>query len=162
MILRGKIVHGPMRGEGLVEHFYYRIIHTLGFEPYKGTLDVKIDKHIDLEPYATKVLDHILLDGTRMIDAYLCPVTIRKDGKEEKAWAMQKHKDVHSRGILEILSKDRLKDKLELKEGDMVEIDFPHEKTKKSARRRELALRFRRKKQDIRNIMSGDTTLMKR
>ena|SRR3989344_5642968 len=161
MIIRGKLVHGPMRGEGLVEHFYYRIIHTLKFEPFKGTLDVKTEKDIDIEKYATVVLDHILLDGRRMIDAYLCPATIRHGEKEHKAWIIQKHKDVHNKGIIEVISKDKIMDAMGLKYGDDIEVEIPDTKITKAGRRKELAMRFRRKKQDIRNIMSGDTTLMK-
>ncbi|MBI2579716.1 MAG: DUF120 domain-containing protein [Candidatus Aenigmarchaeota archaeon] len=162
MILRGRIVAGPMRGEGLVEHFHYRIVHALGFEPYKGTLDVKIDGKFHIEDYATKVIDHVLLDGRTMTDAYLCPATVRKGDKHVKAWIIRKPKDIHGKDMLEILSKERIKDELGLADGDMVEIDIQHAKVKKSDRRRHLAMRFRRKKQDIPHLLSGDTTLMKR
>ncbi len=150
-----------MRGEGLVEHFYYRIIHTLKFEPFKGTMDIRTEKDVNIENYATIVLDHILLDGRRMIDAYICPATIRQGEKERKVWILQKYKDVHNKGIIELISKDKIMDVMGLKYGDDVEVEIPDTKISKAGRRKELALRFRRRKQDIRNIMSGDTTLMK-
>ena len=162
MIIRGEIVRGPMRGESLVEYFFYRIVHALGFEPFLGTLDIRVKKDVNVENYATIVLDHILLDGRRMIDAYICPVIIKGNGMEHAAWILKKHKDVHSKGIVEIISKDKIMDAMRLKYGDEVEIHISDAKINKSERRKDLALRFRRKKQDIRNVMSGDTTLMKR
>ncbi len=162
MLLKGKVASGPMRGEGLMEHFYYRIVHTLGFEPYKGTMDVKLEHDVKINDHATKTINHVLLDGRTVIDAYLCPVTIRKGEKTMKAWIIRKSGEVFSKSIVEIISKERIKDEFGLKNGDEVELEIHDTKMKKSDRRKELAMRFRRKKQDIPHMLSGDTTLMKR
>ncbi|MBI2173300.1 MAG: DUF120 domain-containing protein [Candidatus Aenigmarchaeota archaeon] len=162
MLLKGKVMPGPMRGEGLMEHFHYRIVHTLGFEPYKGTLDIKIEHDIRVGDYATKTIDHVILDGRTVIDAYLCPVTIRKGEKSTKAWIIRKSGEVFSKSIVEIISKERIKDELDIKNGDEVELEIPGTKVKKSERKKHFAKRFRRMKQDIPHIVGSDTTLMKR
>lgn len=162
MLLKGKIIPGPMRGEGLMEHFYYRIVHTLSFEPYKGTLDIKLEHDVRIDNHATKTINHVLLDGRTVIDAYLCPITIRKGEKSMKAWIIRKSGEVFSKSIVEIISKERIKDELDIKNGDEVELEIHDMKVKKSERRKELAMRFRRKKQDIPHLVRSDTTLMKR
>ena len=162
MLLKGKVMPGPMRGEGLMEHFYYRIVHTLGFEPYKGTMDVKLEHDIDVEDYSTKTIDHVILDGRIVIDAYLCPVTIRKGEKSKKAWIIRKTGEVFSKNIVEIIAKERLKDELDLKNSDDIELEIHGERIKKRDRKKHFAKRFRRLKQDIPHIVGSDTTLMKR
>ncbi len=72
----GKLISGPLRGKPLVDLFFYQLTHVLGFEPFKGTLDVKISRLIDIKAFATKTIDRVLFDGSRQIDLFIAPVTI--------------------------------------------------------------------------------------
>lgn len=81
--IRGKISPGPLRGKPLIEKNFYQLVSVMGFEPYKGTLDVKTSIKIDLKRFATKYVDRILQDGKRHIDLYIAPITIIIKKKEE-------------------------------------------------------------------------------
>ncbi|MBI4170182.1 MAG: hypothetical protein HY514_00670 [Candidatus Aenigmarchaeota archaeon] len=79
----GKIISGPLRGKPLVDLFFYQLTHVLGFEPFKGTLDMKISRPIDIQAFATKTVDRVLFDGSRHIDLFIAPVTIAVWKKDE-------------------------------------------------------------------------------
>jgi len=74
--ISGKIAPGPMRGSSMIHHFFYRLTSVMGFEPFKGTLDIKARNPVDLKKFATATLDKVLLDGSRSIDLYIAPVTL--------------------------------------------------------------------------------------
>lgn len=78
MRVRGEVFSGVLRGTPLIEKYYPRLVGLLGFHPFKGTMDVKLERNLDIGPFSTKTLEHILLDGKRKINAYLAPVKIRK------------------------------------------------------------------------------------
>ncbi len=132
LTLKGKIMSGVMRGSPLIDTFYYRLIGILGFEPFKGTMDIQMEKPVDVAQYSTRAVDHLLIDGTRKVYVYLAPIvlTINKDGTEDyNCWAMREPGS-QQQDVIEIIAKDNLKDKLALKDGDIVEVTFLSEKKK--------------------------------
>jgi len=74
--VRGKIAPGPRRGKPLIEHSFFQLKGLLGFEPFKGTLDIKTSQAVNIAGVATKAVDRILLDGSRHVDLYIAPVTL--------------------------------------------------------------------------------------
>lgn len=127
MRLKGKVSPGVLRGELLIEKFFYRIKAILGFEPYKGTLDVKLEKPVEIEDFATKAIDHILVDGSRMVEAHLAPIIlhVEKDGMQDhECWAIRPSHYTHGKEMVEIINKEKLKEKFALKDGDEVEVTF--------------------------------------
>ncbi len=74
--VRGKIAPGPRRGEPLIEHNFFQLKGILGFEPFKGTLDIKTRQLVNIAGVATKAVDRVLLDGSRHVDLYIAPVTL--------------------------------------------------------------------------------------
>ncbi|MBI2076511.1 MAG: DUF120 domain-containing protein [Candidatus Aenigmarchaeota archaeon] len=144
LVLKGKVVSGVMRGSPLIDTFFYRLIGILGFEPFKGTMDIQLERHVDVSLYSTKAIDHILIDGTKKVYAYLAAIilTIRKDGRAEdyNCWAIREP-GYPQQDMLEIVAKDSLKDKFGLKDSDIVEITFLSERKRKKVPGAEL---FRR------------------
>ncbi|MFH0832972.1 MAG: DUF120 domain-containing protein [Candidatus Aenigmatarchaeota archaeon] len=132
MKLKGEVVSGVHRGKPLIRIYHLRLTGILGFEPFKGTLDIKMEKPIDIRPYSTKAIEQVLLDGTKKVDAYLAPVILSFKGQSHICWAMR-HETIYSSDTIEIVSKDKLKEKMSLKDGDEVEITFTEEKKKEKS-----------------------------
>lgn len=134
MRLKGSIATGVSRGEQLIEKFFFRIKAILGFEPYKGTLDVRLERPVEIEDYATKTIDHILVDGRKMVEAHLAPVVlhIKQEDKvhDHECWVIRPSNYTHGKEMIEIINKEKLKDRFSLKDGDEVEVTF-FEQTKK-------------------------------
>ncbi len=165
MKVRGDVFSGVLRGTPLIEKYYPRLIGLLGFRPYRGTMDVKLERSVDIRPFAIKTIEHILQDGRKKVDAFLAPVKIRKmsvvykimelrdrekelveDLKklekiaEEKfaikksqneinepshdCWAAQFKNGIYQNDVVELVSKDMIKEKLSIEDGDKIEIEF--------------------------------------
>ncbi len=135
MRISGVVFSGVLRGQSLIEVYYYRLVGIVGFEPFKGTMDIKLERRIDMKQSATKTVEHILMDGSKIINAYLMPVEIiiRKAGNEERysCWAMQQADGIYGDDIIEIIAKDSIKSKFGIEDGNMIEIEFQETKTKK-------------------------------
>ncbi len=135
MRFKGRVVPGAMRGGVLIEKFYYRIKALLGFEPYKGTMDIKLEKQIEIEDFASKTVDHILLDGRRMVEVYLAPAVLHFPfaGKmhDHECWAVRFVTPQEQKDVIEIIDKEKLSDMFSLKEGSELEVTLFEQKTPK-------------------------------
>lgn len=129
MKLNGYVVSGVLRGKPLIRTYYLRLIGILGFAPFKGTLDIKLERSIDIRLYATKTIEQVLLDGMHKIDAYLAPIILTFKDNDYNCWAMV-HTTTFNHNMIEIVAKDNLKEKFSMKDGDEVEITFLEEKKK--------------------------------
>ena len=78
MKVRGEVFSGALRGMPLIEKYNARLIGLLGFRPFKGTMDVRLERNVDIKPFATKTIEHVISDGSKKINAYLAPVRIKK------------------------------------------------------------------------------------
>ena len=137
MRISGVVFSGVLRGQSLIDIYYYRLVGIVGFEPFAGTLDVKLERRIDMKQCATKTVEHILMDGSKVINAYLMPVEIiiRKAGNEERysCWAMQQADGIYENDIIEIIAKDSIKSMFGIEDGNMIEIEFQEATKKKDA-----------------------------
>lgn len=124
MRVKGNIVMGVSRGEPLIEKYAARLKGLLGFEPFRGTLNVRVERKIDLKFYATKTMEHILLDGSRLVEAYLAPVKLYTSSGEYSCWAFRQEKSPHGADLVELIAKESLREKFSLKDGDEVELEF--------------------------------------
>ena len=126
MIITGKIFHGLHRGEPWIDHYFYRIVGLLNIKPFKGTLNIKLDKEVDISDYMTKVLEHVDASGRHIIEARFCPakLRVRKDDKiiEENCWIFRQENGPYKDDVIEIISEKCLEKELGLKEGDAVEV----------------------------------------
>lgn len=131
MKIKGKIFSGVLRGRPLIGAYFHRLIGILGFEPFKGTMNVKLEKNIDMELYSTKAIDHILMDGTRHVDAFLAPIIFSVKGQDYECWAMRHTGHIYEADVIEVLAKENLKEKFSLKDEDAIEITFFEQKRKR-------------------------------
>jgi len=130
--IHGIIYEGAMRGKQLIERHGNRLQHMLGYYPFPGTVNVKLDKKINMEDYETTRLQHHLLDGRVWIDARLAKAVLHKNGISQECWIIREETSVHEEEIVEIISKEELKTKLQLKEDDDVEVEL-YLKTRQSS-----------------------------
>jgi len=151
MQLKGKVITGAMRGSSLIDIHFDRLVGILGFMPYRGTMDIRLEKSMDITRFSTKAIEHILLDGSKKTDAYLAPVKIIIKGEEYNCWAMRQKNYIYSDTRLEIIAKENLRDKFALKDGDDVDVVMTELPRKRNNR-----LHF------VRNFYSSDKHLMKR
>lgn len=129
MRISGMITTGVMRGTQLTETYQLRIHNVLRFKPYSGTLNVKLNRKIDLVRYSTKAIDEILVDGTRHVEAYLAPCVLISKGTEYKCWAIWQQN--RERDLIELISYENIREKFSLKDGDEVAIVLERVKFKK-------------------------------
>ena len=78
MRVRGEVFSGALRGTPLIEKYYSRLVGLVGFRPFKGTMDVKLERSIDIRPFSSKTMEHVLTNGRKIITAHLAHVRIRK------------------------------------------------------------------------------------
>lgn len=171
MKVRGEVFSGVLRGMPLIEKYYPRLVGLLGFSPYKGTVNIKLEKPVDIMSFATKTIEHILTDGKKVINAYMAPVGITKitvvykiidvrereqeiidklnelkKGMHEKpadiknpsrheCWAIQFKGGLYDNSVLELISKDIIKEQLNMDDGDKIEIEFSEVPVKNKKRR---------------------------
>lgn len=128
--LIGTIRAGVSRGAPLVDAYFFRLIGILGYEPFKGTLNVKLQGVVDIREYSTKQISHVLMDGTTQVYAYLAPIIFAAKGQNYECWAISEPENTKGAEI-EVLAKDNLHDKFGLKDGDTVEITFFEQKKKR-------------------------------
>jgi len=125
LFFKGKITEGFNEGKYYISLKQYanRIKRSLGFLPYPGTLNVKIE---DMQKrYQLKKLEPVIVEGFKMkgrsfgdIYAYPCEVN------GLKAAIIIPTRTHHGMDILEIISNHNLKKKLKKKTGDSVTVEI--------------------------------------
>ncbi len=129
--LKGKIFTGMLRGTPLLDLYFHRLVGLIGYEPYRGTMNLRLDKKIRFEMFSTRSIDQILMDGSRKVDALLAPVRLKIKGSDIDCWAIKQPEGVYGQDVVEIVSKRNLKQEFSLKDGDEIEATFfeqPHKK----------------------------------
>lgn len=124
----GTVVSGLFEGAYYISKEGYRrqIAEKLGFEPFPGTLNVRI-RHDDLEKRRRLESSpgiHIegFLDGERAFGSANCyPVTIND---EVEGALIVAERSIHDYNVMEIISPIYLRRKLGLADGDKVRLSF--------------------------------------
>ena len=124
----GEVVSGLFEGAYYISKEGYRrqIVEKLGFEPFPGTLNIRIseedyDKRKRLERGEYITLDGFK-DGERSFGSAHCFPCIIKE--EADAALIVAERSIHDFNVLEIISPHYLRRKLELADGDKVKVSF--------------------------------------
>ncbi len=131
MKVTGTVFTGVSRGEPLIELHKPRIKGLIGYEPLSGTLDIKLDREVDTIPFSTQKVEHVLMNGATVVDVYLAPAIFTRAGESEHVWIARQGKSPYRKDVLEVLAKENLRKKYNLKDGDEVEIEFVHKLEKR-------------------------------
>lgn len=128
ILFEGEITSGLFQGAYYVskEGYSRQIKEKLGFEPFPGTLNVKIreddyDKRQRLERGPSIRLEGFK-DGERAFGAARCyPCIINED---EEGALIVAERTIHDYGVMEIISPRYLRRKMELADGDKIKLAF--------------------------------------
>jgi riboflavin kinase len=128
IIFEGEVASGLFQGAYYVskEGYSRQIKDKLGFEPFPGTLNVKIreedyDKRQRLERGPSICLDGFK-DGERAFGAARCFPCIIND--DEEGALIVAERTIHDYGVLEIISPQYLRRKMGLADGDKIKLAF--------------------------------------
>jgi len=124
--IKGKVFSGVGEGRYYVSLYGYRkqFIEKLGFDPYPGTLNLKIPKE---QLYLRRRLDEeegILIEGFSTPDRTFGEVKAFKCKIDGIEGAIVMPKRTHyPEDVLEVIAPVKLRDALKLKDGDYVEVE---------------------------------------
>lgn len=128
ILFEGTVISGLFEGAYYIskEGYHRQIVEKLGFEPFPGTLNVRIteedfDKRSRLERGEYIRLEGFK-DGERSFGAAHCFPCIIND--EVEGALIVAERSIHDYGIMEIISPVYLRRKLELADGDKVKVSF--------------------------------------
>lgn len=123
--IRGRLEHGLGEGYYYMSQEGYRaqFRQKLGFEPYPGTLNLKLEgpelTKLEVLQEAAGVPIEGFTDGGRTFGGAKCfPSSL-----QEVACVTILPIRSHYQDVLEIISRDKLRDRLGLKDGEIVEVD---------------------------------------
>ncbi len=119
--LKGNIFSGVDEGGYYISLKGYQdqIIEKLGFKPFSGTLNVRVDKQERLDFLVDIPSVHI--KGFKTKERSFSPLKAYKVKiKDEIVAIVVPERTVHDKSVVEIIAKDKLRDKFNLKEGDEV------------------------------------------
>ena len=135
---KGNIFSGRGEGKyyvsqpGYLESFRAK----LGFEPFHGTLNVKIKSnyvdHLELIRGSWPIIIEGFKSEERPFDAVLC-YPLRIVGLDAKVVGIMPRRTHHPTNVLELISKLNLRETLNLKDEDEIVIEFPLEHKEGSA-----------------------------
>ena len=124
----GEVVSGLFEGAYYIskEGYHRQIVEKLGFEPFPGTLNVRIveedyDRRRRLERGEFIRLEGFK-DGERSFGAAHCFPCLIND--EVEGALIVAERSIHDYGVMEIISPHYLRRKMELADGDKVRVSF--------------------------------------
>jgi len=135
ILIIGEVTEGIHEGGYYVaiKGYYEQFKEKLGFEPYKGTLNLKLsDTDIELLREKLKTINPIIIEGFKDLNREYGPVKCydvyisRMDDKnnKRKAAILDIQRTHHKENIIEILAKPYLRDYFNLKDGDRIIINI--------------------------------------
>ncbi len=139
ILIIGEVTEGIHEGGYYVsiKGYYQQFKEKLGFEPYKGTLNLRLsDTDIELLREKLKNITPIIIDGFKDLNREYGPVKCydvyisRMDDKnnKRKAAILDIQRTHHKENIIEILAKPYLRDYFHLNDGDKLIIDISKDK----------------------------------
>lgn len=139
ILIIGEVTEGIHEGGYYVsiKGYYQQFKEKLGFEPYKGTLNLRLsDTDIELLQEKLKNITPIIIDGFKDLNREYGPVKCydvyisRMDDKnnKRKAAILDIQRTHHKENIIEILAKPYLRDYFYLNDGDKLIIDISKDK----------------------------------
>jgi len=126
LVLEGELFSGLGEGAYYIHQSGYRkqFIKKLGYDPFPGTLNIRLDKRflrerslLDMMPF---VLADGFSDGKRSYGPVRCiPVSVNGVARANIITALRSH---YGEEILEIIAPMNLREKLGLKDGDTIRV----------------------------------------
>lgn len=120
----GTVITGIGEGAYYVGKYSEKIEETLGINPFRGTLNIKVvEGIIDLERFTSGMIGEFKMNGRTFGAIKFAPIRLLLDKKKEDCYLIVP-KRTHHRDEVEIISEFNLREKLGLKDGDNVRIEL--------------------------------------
>lgn len=120
----GEVVSGIREGSYYIRQPKYaeQLKKILGFVPYPGTVNIKVDEETvkEMAAFADVEIKGFVDEGRSFGGARLCPARL-----EEVDGAIIFPTRTHHRDIIEFIAAKNLRKTLKLKDGDIVEVEVP-------------------------------------
>ncbi|AEH06498.1 CTP-dependent riboflavin kinase [Methanothermococcus okinawensis] len=128
--LFGRVMSGKGEGRYYMSLLPYKekFKDILGYEPYEGTLNIKLNKAIDLNRFNPLEIDDFRYENNKYYGVKLIPVKICTKDFCVKGAIVYPKKTEHSNNIIEIIAPIKLRKYLFLKNNDIVMIILNGEK----------------------------------
>jgi len=133
IVMRGRAISGIGEGRYYVTKYADYFRKNLGIEPWPGTLNVKLldDRDVVLRSQV-EIQGGIIMRGfteeeRSFGDVFAYAVKISKDngnGKESLAYFLKIERTHYDKSVVELISSMKLRDVLDIKDGDVVRIVF--------------------------------------
>ncbi|MBI2579090.1 MAG: DUF120 domain-containing protein [Candidatus Aenigmarchaeota archaeon] len=126
MLAKATVSPGVHRGSGLIKKYAPRLRSIIGFKPFPGTMNLKIERKISFRLYATQTIGHLLLSGHSYVEAYLAPARLHIRGESYDCWGFWPFVQDRTtqRNEVEIIARDNLHEKFKLEDGDEVTLEL--------------------------------------
>lgn len=120
----GTVVRGLEEGAYYVRQYSERIEKILGFKPYPGTLNIKVEENMpELGKYDKYQIEGFR-KGNRQLGALSAyPVRLHYRSSKVNCYLITPER-THHKGILELINQHALRKKLSLKEGSKVKVEL--------------------------------------
>jgi len=119
--LSGRVTAGLGEGSYYVKEYSGRIQEKLGFKPFFGTLNVRLNKVPDIRSYVTERIEKFKKEGKEFGLVELIPARILAGESTGDCYIVIPERNKHPDEI-ELISEFNLRDKFKLNEGDEVRI----------------------------------------
>lgn len=128
--LVGRVESGMGEGRHYISKAGYmdQFRNRLGYEPFAGTLNIRLDAESTRRRTALEAIEGIPIDGwegeTRTFGPAICySTTIEHDGEEiDQSHLIVPERTHHDESRIELIAAVKLREQLELTDGDQVEI----------------------------------------
>jgi len=121
-ILDGEVVSGLSEGAYYIKQYEWKILEALGFRPYPGTLNVRLNSEKpDLTQYSGKKISGFHHAGRQFGALDLVPIELSAKGHRIECYIAAPERTHHKKD-LEIISQFNLRTKYNLKDGDRAKV----------------------------------------
>ncbi|MFB6136261.1 MAG: DUF120 domain-containing protein [Halobacteriaceae archaeon] len=130
VVLAGTVTSGMGEGRHYISlpGYHEQFVERLGYEPFPGTLNVELTEEASRERSALEGLDAVPIDGWEGEDRTYGPAACYRADVEANgdtyagAHVIVPERTHHDEGQLELIAPDRLRDELDLDDGDEVAV----------------------------------------
>ncbi len=125
MIIEGKVISGLGEGRYFLSLPPYKetFKNILGFEPYEGTLNLKLNEEFKLkDKFKCIETEDFEYNGRKFFGVKILPIKILINNKEIEGAIVLPKKTYHSSDIIEIIAPIKLREQFNLKDGDVIKI----------------------------------------
>ncbi|RAP52827.1 MAG: hypothetical protein BZ138_02315 [Methanosphaera sp. rholeuAM270] len=127
MKFEGKVTSGLRKAGGFIQKEVYQeqYLDKLGFKPYPGTLNIKLNKGVDInikKKYEKRL--KIIEGNNELGDVYFLMASISNDKTTTNGAILFPTKTVHKFDTLEFVSEEKLRDSMKLNDDSKVVISI--------------------------------------